>query len=135
MLDFKMEDKEDFLECLDMAIAAQALPATGHLDALASENDLFLYLKEVSTPADLLAGVSAFDLSVRTDDSLLGGEEFPRGTSALMYLLRAKKELLASTLLNWAMTEEGAAGRCLLGLQDSNGMSALMLAAQGGFLS
>lgn len=133
MLDFKMEDKEDFLECLDMAIAAQALPATGHLDALASENDLFLYLKEVSTPADLLARVSAFDLSVRTDDSLLGGEEFPRGTSVLMYLLRAKKELLASTLLNWAMTEEGAAGRCLLGLQDSNGMSALMLAAQGGF--
>lgn len=130
-----MDGKEDFLECLDMVVATQALPTTRSLDMMTDKNDLFLYLESLSNPTDLLAEIATFNLSVRIDDSSLSDDRYPRGTSALMYLLRSKNELIASALLNWILTEEGAAGKCLLGLQDFMGVSALMLAAQKGFLA
>lgn len=130
-----MVDKDDFLECLDIALLTQDISAPQPSDALAAKNDLFLYLEEVSTPSELLADISVFDLSININDSALGDDGFPQGTNALMYLLCRNKESIASALLDWILTEDGSAGRCLLGHQDSNGMSALMLAAQRGFMT
>lgn len=128
-------DKDEFLECLDMAILTQDLSTVKCPNTYIPKDDLFLYLKRVSTPSDLLVNISTYDLSISINESALENDGFPQGTSALMYLLRINKDSIANALLNWILTEEYISGRCLLGRQDSDGISALMLAAQRGFLT